>query len=96
MRLCDERYYTLGRLTAASLFLIKDRLKQFLLDYDVQYPLDCFDLIQRIKDSGKINLGIQTTDRLSFAFDATAVYLLEINEYLIITKPLPKNWKQNS
>ena len=96
MRLCDERYYSLGRLSSASLFLVKDRLKQFLQDYEVEYPLDCFDLIQKIKISGKIDLDVETTDRLSRSFDATAVYLPEIDGYLIIMKPVPDNWKQYS
>lgn len=96
MRLCDKRYYSLGRLSSASLFLVNYRLKQFMRDYDVEYPLDCFELIQKIKSSGKIDLGIETTDQLSRSFEATAVYLPEIEGYLIIMKPAPANWKQNS
>lgn len=96
MRLCDKRYYSLGRLSSASLFLVNDRLKQFMRDYDVEYPLDCFDLVQKISRRGKIDLGIETTDRLSRSFEATAVYLPEIDGYLIIMKPAPENWKQYS
>ena len=75
---------------------MKERLKRFMRDYDVEYPLDCFELIQKIKDSGKIDLGIQTTNRLSRSFEATAVYLPDIDGYLIIMKPVPENWKQYS
>lgn len=96
MRLCDKRYYSLGRLSSASLFLVNDRLKQFMRDYDVEYPLDCFDLVQKISRRGRIDLGIETTDRLSRSFEATAVYLPEIDGYLIIMKPAPENWKQYS
>ena len=65
-------------------------------DYDVEYPLDCFDLVQKISRRGRIDLGIETTDRLSRSFEATAVYLPEIDGYLIIMKPAPENWKQYS
>ena len=96
MRLCNKRYYSLGRLSPASLFLVKDRLKQFLRDYDVEYPLDCFDLVRRIRNNGRISLEIETTDKLSRAFEATAIYILEIDGYLIVMKPVPVNWKQHS
>ena len=96
MQLCNKRYDSLSRLSSASLFLIDAALKQFLRDFDVEYPLDCFDLIQRISGSGKIDLGIKTTDKLSRSFEATAVYLPEIDGYLIIMKPAPENWKQIS
>lgn len=96
MQLCDERYYSLGRLTPASLFLVKERLKQFMKDFEVEYPLDCFGLIQKVKDSGKLNPDIETTDRLSRSFEATAVYLPGIDGYLIIMRPVPENWKQYS
>ncbi len=75
---------------------MKERLKRFMRDYDVEYPLDCFELIQKIRESGKIDLGIQTTNRLSRSFEATAVYLPDIDGYLIIMKPVPENWKQYS
>ena len=96
MRFCDERYYSLGRLSPASLFLVKDRLKRFLRDYEVEYPLDCFSLIQKIRSSGKIDLGIEITDKLSSSFEATAVYLPDIDGYLIIMRPVPRNWKRHS
>ena len=93
----DSRYYTLGRLSPSSLFLIKNKLKQFMKDYDVtDYPLDCFALLQKIRETGKIDLGVQETGRLSSAFEATAVYLPETDGYLIILKSVPQDWKRHS
>ena len=96
MQLCDKRYYSLGRLTPASLFLVKERLKRFMRDYKVEYPLDCFDLIEKVRDSGKIKLDIEMTDKLSRSFDATAVFVPETEGYLIVMRPVPENWKQHS
>ena len=93
----DSRYYTLGRLSPSSLFLIKNRLKQFMKDYDVtDYPLDCFALLRKIQESEKINLCVKETNRLSSAFDATAVYLPKLDGYLIILKSVPTDWKRYS
>lgn len=93
----DKRYYTLDRLSAASLFVVKTKLKQFMRDFDItEYPLDCFALLEKIERSGKIKLGVRTVQNMSSKFDATSTYFPEIDEYLIMIPPVPENWKEHS
>ena len=61
----------------------EDRLKQFLRDDEVEYPLDCFDLIQKIKINRKIGLDVETTDRLYRSFETTrSSFFLALASYL--------------
>lgn len=97
MTACNERYYTLNKVSPAGLFLIEKTLKQFRKDYDIrEYPLDCFTLLRQIVISGKIRLGVLTSDDLSSGFEAATSYLPEINEYCIILPNVPQDWKERS
>lgn len=81
------RYYTLDKLSEASLWRIDRALKQFLRDYDVEdYPINCFDLVKKIQASSIIDLGVEETGQLSGGFEAVASYFPEVEAYLIIMK----------
>ena len=93
----DPRYYSMDKLTKVSLFNIKKSLTQFRKDYDiVEYPIDCFALLKKIVEAKKIKIGVQIVSGVSSAFEAAAVYLTEIDEYLIQLKNVPKDWKRYS
>ncbi len=93
----DPRYYTLDRLNEVSLSNVHIKLKQFLKDYDVtDYPIDCFSLVRTIQDAGLIHLEVMEEARMSAAFNAAASYLPEVDSFLIVMKPVPKDWKTRS
>ncbi len=97
MEYYHPKYDTLRLLSDAGRFLVADRLKRFLRDYEVrEWPVNCFALLRRIQESGKINLALQTCSGLSGGFDAVTEYLPSIGCYLVITKPPPENWAQRS
>ena len=92
----DPKYYTIGKLTDVSLFTVSRSLKYFLRDYQVTYPVDCFSLVEQIQNAGKIHLEVQIDNRLSDAFEASAIEVNEVNSYLIVMKPVPKDWTKRS
>ena len=89
MEYWNPRYETLSSLSGASRFIISNRLKRFIRDYAVtQWPLDCFALIRRIQDSGKIDLQMITHSGFTDAFDAK--YCAALPGAAI--SPAPTNW----
>ncbi len=97
MEYWNPRYETLSSLSGASRFIISNRLKRLIRDYAVtQWPLDCFALIRRIQDSGKIDLQMITHSGFTDAFDASAEYLPDADCYLIVARPQPEDWKLHS
>lgn len=92
----DPRYYTLDRLGEAGLANVRLSLKEFFRMYEAEYPLDCFRLVRDIRAAGRIHLEVAEEGRLSSAFSAAAIYLPEVDSYLIVTKPAPADWKEHS
>lgn len=93
----DPRYYTLDSLSESSLFVVRHNLEQFLEDYDItEYPVDCFALVKTIQQANRIHLDVEVEEKLSKAFDASAKYFQEVDSYLIIMKPVPRDWQRRS
>ena len=93
----DPRYYTLDSLSESSLFIVCNSLEQFLEDYDItEYPVDCFALVKTIQQANRIHLDVEVEEKLSKAFDASAKYFQEVDSYLIIMKPVPRDWQRRS
>ncbi len=72
-------------------------MKRFLRDYNItDYPINCFDLVEKIRSAGKIELGVEYTNAISSAFDASAVYFPTGEGYLLIIQSPNKNWLKYS
>ena len=59
-------------------------------------PVDCFRLVRKIGESGKINLKWFQVGGASEGFDAAAFFFPEEQLYLIYSKSLPPDWQRFS
>ena len=85
MQYYDKRYYTLDKLSKNSLDLIRIRLVEFLSTYNIKdYPINCFELLNRIIHSKTIDLSKMECDSFSNNFDAAAVYFGKDTGYCIM------------
>ena len=86
-----------SRLGAESLFVVGRSVRRFIREYDVcSFPLNCFRLLDTIREKQLIRLDILETSRLSAAFDAVAGYFPSVDSYAIVMKPVPERWKERS
>ena len=97
MELFVPRYYTLDRIPEGALARIRNSLQYVRMVCDVtDYPLDCFQLLETIREAGIIHLDVKTEGRLSDGFEASATYFPEVDSYLIVMKPVPWDWQSRS
>ena len=59
-------------------------------------PVDCFRLVRKISESGKINLKWFQVGGASEGFDAAAFFFPEEQLYLIYSRSLPPDWQRVS
>lgn len=75
MEYFNPNYLTIDKLSENSLHMIGLRLQKFLHRYDIkEYPINCFDLLDRIIASKTINLMMMENDKFSDSLDAAAIY----------------------
>lgn len=85
------------QLSAESLFVVGRSVRRFMREYEVRsYPLNCFRLLDTVREKKLIHLDILETRKLSAAFDAVAEYFPSVDSYVIVMKPVPEHWKDRS
>ncbi len=81
----NSKYLTIDKLSKTSLQFIDIALKRFIEAYDIDnYPIDCFELMNRICNSHYLSIELEEAHTLSPAFDACAQYFPGINTYLVV------------
>jgi hypothetical protein len=69
--ICTNSRSTLDEIPLYRKQYIDTRLKLFVEEFSIQHcPIDCVELIKRIRDSKKIPLQIGAVSRVSDKFDA--------------------------
>ena len=85
------------QLSAESLFVVGRSIRRFLQEYDIRsYPVNCFRLLDTVREKKLIRLDVIETSRLSAAFEAMAEYFPAVDSYVIVMKPVPEHWKKRS
>ena len=85
------------QLSAESLFVVGRSVRRFMREYEVRsYPLNCFRLLDTVREKKLIHLDILETRKLSAAFDAVAEYFPSVDSYVIVMKPVPEHWKDRA
>ena len=85
------------QLSAESLFVVGRSVRRFLQEYDIRsYPVNCFRLLDTVREKKLIRLDVIETSRLSAAFEAVAEYFPAVDSYVIVMKPVPEHWKKRS
>lgn len=73
------------------------RAKQFRRDYGIwTAPVNCFQVLEKIQKSGRINLEVEEIRHMSDAFDAQACYAAKYRCYLILIRHVEDDWKKYS
>lgn len=86
-----------GMITPAASALIEKTLTDCLDTYEIDdYPLDAFELIEKIIRKGLIRLDVRYTAPGTLSCDGVSVYLPEIDSSLIILNRPPENWRLSS
>ncbi len=76
---------------------VEARVRLFRNEYDLHTaPVDCFELMQELEKSDKIDITWKSTNLISTNLDAEVLYFPEIKSYLIVSRTPPGNWKQYS
>lgn len=66
MKKLNYDYLTIDKLSQNSLILINDRLKELIKRFKVKhYPINCFKLLQEIKDSHTIRIDFMGSEYLA-------------------------------
>ena len=85
------------QLSAESLFVVRRSVRRFLREYELRsYPVNCFRLLDTIREKKLIRLDVIETNQLSAAFEAVAEYFPAVDSYVIVIKPVPEHWKKRS
>lgn len=93
----DERYLTIDKLSENSKHLIRIRLAEFLHTFSIkEYPINCLELLDKVIESGKIDLEKMENDRLSSNIDAAAEYFGKDYGYCIVLNSRKKGSFQYS
>ncbi len=83
--ICTNSRSTLDEIPLYRKQYIDTRLKSFVEEFSIHHcPIDCVELIKRMRESRKIPLQIGAVSRVSDKFDAVSIYVKEQNVYQII------------
>lgn len=86
-----------SRLGLESLFVVGRSVRRFMREYGVcSWPLNCFRLLDTVREKKLVRLDILETGGMSPAFDAVTEYFPSFDSYAIVMKPVPERWKERS